>query len=232
MAFSIAESAAFALAPSGTIVQAHTEPPDSGELLHQPRLALMNAAKFGFAHRAVAPISRCLVNSNRPLVLLVRVEKGFSTTGRSQDVVRGFKQRPANAKRNISPSAGWTAAKPITLLVSLTATSMAFGGACLATSASHSSGGNIGRAASSPRYFHPSRTAASNTAPIACASAGSALLMVSIAGYAPAIAFSIAESAASALAPSGPPACAMSGRPPPPLPPSASEATRTRSTAL
>src|SRR3981189_2013058 len=46
------------------------------------------------------------------------------------------------------------------------------------------------------------------------------------------IAFSIAVSAAVALAPSGPPACAMSGRPPPPLPPSASEATRTRSTAL
>src|SRR3981189_2201352 len=46
------------------------------------------------------------------------------------------------------------------------------------------------------------------------------------------IAFSIAASAAAALAPSGPPACAMSGRPPPPLPPSASEATRTRSTAL
>ena len=42
-------------------------------------------------------------------------------------------------------------------------------------------------------------------------------------GYASAIAFSIADSAASALAPSGPPACAMSGRPPPPLPPSASE---------
>ena len=35
------------------------------------------------------------------------------------------------------------------------------------------------------------------------------------------MAFSIADSAASALAPSGPPACAMSGRPPPPLPPSA-----------
>src|SRR6202790_3277586 len=48
----------------------------------------------------------------------------------------------------------------------------------------------------------------------------------------PAIAFSIAESAAFALAPSGPPACARSGRPPPPLPPSASDATRTRSTAL
>src|SRR3984893_7325852 len=46
------------------------------------------------------------------------------------------------------------------------------------------------------------------------------------------IAFSIAASAALALAPSGPPACAMSGRPPPPLPPSASDATRTRSTAL
>ena len=49
---------------------------------------------------------------------------------------------------------------------------------------------------------------------------------------APPIAFSIAESAASALAPSGPPACAMSGRPPPPLPPSASAAILTRSTAL
>ena len=49
---------------------------------------------------------------------------------------------------------------------------------------------------------------------------------------APAIAFSIADNAALALAPSGPPACAMSGRPPPPLPPSASDATRTRSTAL
>jgi len=136
----------------------------------------MDAAKFGLAHRAVAPISGGFVDRNCPLVLLVRVEKGFSTTGRSQDVVRGFKQCPANAKagmigmheqKNISPSAGWTAAKPITLPVSSTATSMAFGGACLATSASHSSGGNIGRAASSPRYFHPSRTAASNTAPIA-----------------------------------------------------------------
>src|SRR5258708_4810441 len=50
--------------------------------------------------------------------------------------------------------------------------------------------------------------------------------------YALPIAFSIADSAASALEPSGPPACAMSGRPPPPLPPSASDATRTRSTAL
>ena len=37
--------------------------------------------------------------------------------------------------------------------------------------------------------------------------------------------------AAPCRAPSGPPACAMSGRPPPPLPPSAS-APRTRSTAL
>src|SRR5882762_8027623 len=46
------------------------------------------------------------------------------------------------------------------------------------------------------------------------------------------IAFSIAVNAAAALAPSGPAACAMSGRPPPPLPPSASEATRTRLTAL
>ena len=43
---------------------------------------------------------------------------------------------------------------------------------------------------------------------------------------------SIAFSAASALEPSGPPACAMSGRPPPPLPPSASAPLRTRSTAL
>ncbi len=43
------------------------------------------------------------------------------------------------------------------------------------------------------------------------------------AGYAPALKrASIAASAASALEPSGPPACAMSGRPPPPLPPSAS----------
>src|SRR5690242_758915 len=49
---------------------------------------------------------------------------------------------------------------------------------------------------------------------------------------APAMAFSIADSAASALAPSGPPACAMSGRPPPPLPPSTSAPFRTRSTAL
>src|SRR6476620_1008513 len=49
---------------------------------------------------------------------------------------------------------------------------------------------------------------------------------------APAIACSIADSAALALAPSGPPACAMSGRPPPPLPPSASEAILTRFTAL
>src|SRR5260370_38864452 len=50
--------------------------------------------------------------------------------------------------------------------------------------------------------------------------------------YTLAIAFSMAESAAPALAPSGPPACAISGRPPPPFPPRASEATRTRSTAL
>ena len=47
----------------------------------------------------------------------------------------------------------------------------------------------------------------------------------------PPSAASIAFSAASALAPSGPPACAMSGRPPPPLPPSASERLGTRSTA-
>src|SRR3954453_10588562 len=42
----------------------------------------------------------------------------------------------------------------------------------------------------------------------------------------------IAASAASALAPSGPPAWAMSGRPPPPFPPSAAAAAFTRSTAL
>src|SRR5262249_42567143 len=38
-------------------------------------------------------------------------------------------------------------------------------------------------------------------------------------------------SAASALEPSGPPACAISARPPPPLPPSASAPLRTRSIA-
>ena len=43
---------------------------------------------------------------------------------------------------------------------------------------------------------------------------------------------STASSASPALAPSGPPAWAMSGRPPPPLPPSAAEPSRTRSTAL
>src|SRR6185503_10927622 len=48
----------------------------------------------------------------------------------------------------------------------------------------------------------------------------------------PAIAASIAANAALALLPSGPPACAMSGRPPPPLPPSASAPSLTRSTAL
>ena len=42
----------------------------------------------------------------------------------------------------------------------------------------------------------------------------------------------MAASAASAFDPSGPPACAMSGRPPPPLPPSASAPLRTKSTAL
>src|SRR6266566_4079860 len=42
---------------------------------------------------------------------------------------------------------------------------------------------------------------------------------------------SIASSAASALEPSGPPACAMSARPPPPLPPSASAPLRTKSIA-
>ena len=42
----------------------------------------------------------------------------------------------------------------------------------------------------------------------------------------------IAASAASAAEPSGPPAWAMSGRPPPPLPPSFSAASRTKSTAL
>ena len=48
----------------------------------------------------------------------------------------------------------------------------------------------------------------------------------------PASRASIASSAACALEPSGPPACAMSGRPPPPLPPSAAAPTLTRSTAL
>src|SRR5262245_65985955 len=42
---------------------------------------------------------------------------------------------------------------------------------------------------------------------------------------------SIALSAASAFEPSGPPACAMSARPPPPFPPSASAPLRTRSMA-
>src|SRR5262249_10051299 len=42
---------------------------------------------------------------------------------------------------------------------------------------------------------------------------------------------SMALSAASALEPSGPPACAISARPPPPLPPSASAPLRTRSIA-
>ena len=42
----------------------------------------------------------------------------------------------------------------------------------------------------------------------------------------------MAASAASAFDPSGPPACAISGRPPPPLPPSASAPLRTKSTAL
>src|SRR5579871_2221413 len=48
----------------------------------------------------------------------------------------------------------------------------------------------------------------------------------------PPSAAAMAASAASAFEPSGPPACAMSGRPPPPLPPSASAPLRTRSTAL
>ena len=43
---------------------------------------------------------------------------------------------------------------------------------------------------------------------------------------------STAASASRVFAPSGPPAWAMSGRPPPPLPPSAAEPRRTRSTAL
>src|SRR5262249_56620237 len=42
----------------------------------------------------------------------------------------------------------------------------------------------------------------------------------------------IASIAALALEPSGPPACAKSGRPPPPLPPSASAPILTSSTAL
>ena len=47
-----------------------------------------------------------------------------------------------------------------------------------------------------------------------------------------AMARSMASSAASACEPLGPPAWAMSGRPPPPLPPSAAAPARTRSTAL
>src|ERR1035441_3796509 len=58
----------------------------------------------------------------------------------------------------------------------------------------------------------------------------------STAGFAldqpPESAASIALSASSALEPSGPPACAMSGRPPPPMPPSTSAPFFTRSTAL
>src|SRR6185312_5537459 len=50
--------------------------------------------------------------------------------------------------------------------------------------------------------------------------------------YAEPIASAIAFSAASAFEPSGPPACAMSARPPPPFPPRASAARRARSTAL
>src|SRR5262249_48324520 len=49
---------------------------------------------------------------------------------------------------------------------------------------------------------------------------------------APARRSAIAFNAASALAPSGPPAWAMSGRPPPPWPPSAAAPALTRSTAL
>jgi hypothetical protein len=42
---------------------------------------LVNAAKFGFAYRAVASISGGLVDRDRPLVLLVGVEKRFGTAG-------------------------------------------------------------------------------------------------------------------------------------------------------
>src|SRR3984893_10230892 len=51
-------------------------------------------------------------------------------------------------------------------------------------------------------------------------------------GNHPPSAASIAANAASAFDASGPPACAISGRPPPPLPPSASAPLRTKSTAL
>src|SRR6185312_12345883 len=53
-----------------------------------------------------------------------------------------------------------------------------------------------------------------------------------VAGSSAARRFSIAANASCAFVPSGPPACAMSARPPPPLPPSASAPSRTRSTAL
>src|SRR5450830_1057368 len=59
-----------------------------------------------------------------------------------------------------------------------------------------------------------------------------ALAAVITLDQAPVSAVSTALSAASALEPSGPPAWAMSGRPPPPLPPRASAPLRTSSTAL
>src|ERR1700733_13462571 len=65
--------------------------------------------------------------------------------------------------------------------------------------------------------------------------AGRLRMRVAPTAYAPAARRTPSSTAASAswvFAPSGPPACAMSGRPPPPLPPSAAEPRRTRSTAL
>src|SRR5258708_27113155 len=52
------------------------------------------------------------------------------------------------------------------------------GGACSVTSLSHSPARNIGWRTRSPRYFHPSETAASKTAPTSWASAARAARMV------------------------------------------------------
>src|SRR5258708_38737733 len=52
------------------------------------------------------------------------------------------------------------------------------GGACSVTSLSHSPARNIGWRTRSPRYFHPSETAASKTAPTSWASAARAVRMV------------------------------------------------------
>lgn len=64
--------------------------------------------------------------------------------------------------------------KPTMFLASSSATINAFGGPCVATSSSHSSDVNMGRAESSPKYGHPTRTASSKTSPMAGASFGKA----------------------------------------------------------